>query len=81
MKKFVISVLDLGTEIFATPFFVDHHVHATRQFISECQNPESQICKHAKDYELWSLGTFEDANGTLENNPVRLLRAIDHVKG
>lgn len=80
MIKIIIAVMDIGTESFATPFFVHHTVEATRQFISECQNPDSQICKHAKDYELWKLGTFNDQTGVIENEPERLLRAIDHVR-
>lgn len=81
MKKILIAVLDLGTECFATPFFVDHQIHATRQFIQECGNPDSEISKHAKDYELWQLATFETDNGQITPDQQRILRAIDHTKG
>lgn len=77
----MVAVRDTATEAFHRPFFVAHPAQAVRSFGDECNNPESEICKHAVDYELWSVGTFDDGTGVLVDNPVRLVRAQDLKKG
>lgn len=81
MKLIGIAVRDLATESFARPFFVQHPAQAIRSFSDECNNPESEFAKHAKDYELWDLGSFDDESGMFSgNSPVRLVRAVDLVR-
>jgi len=77
MNLFICSVYDLATECYGRPFTVNHTAQALRSFIDECNNPESEISKHLKDYELWCLGTMSDTDGVLENHHERLGRAID----
>lgn len=76
----LVSVLDLATETFARPFVVHHPRQAVRSFSDEVNNPESEIAKHAEDYELWSIGTFDDSNGAIESDLLRLARATDLKK-
>lgn len=77
----IVSVLDLATETYGRPFVVHHPRQAVRSFTDEVNNPESEIARHAEDYELYQLGTFDDATGQLEAGPLRLVRAIDLKKG
>lgn len=81
MKLHAVSVLDLATESFGRPFFVQHPAQAVRSFQDEVNNPESEIAKHAEDYELHSLGTFDDVTGGFTNSIERLARASDLKKG
>lgn len=81
MKLFSCAVRDLATEAFGRPFYVNHTALAVRSFSDEVNNPESELGRHAKDYELWLLAVFDDANGVYESNPERLARASDLVKG
>lgn len=81
MKLHAIAVRDLATETFGRPFFVPHPAQAVRSFTDEVNNPESEVSRHAKDYELWSLGRYEETTGLFENQAERLVRAIDLQKG
>lgn len=75
-----VSVRDNATETFARPFCVSHPRQAVRSFSDETNNPESEINKHAEDYELWQLGSFDDASGVITSEPTRLVRASDLKK-
>ncbi|QXP08624.1 MAG: nonstructural protein [Arizlama microvirus] len=78
MKLIAIAVLDLATETFGRPFFVAHAGQAMRSFMDEIKNKDSELGKHPGDYELFELGTFDDATGEFTAPPlVRLLRGSD----
>lgn len=76
----IVSVFDLATQTFARPFVVHHPRQAVRSFTDEVNNPESEISRHAEDYELFELGKFDDASGALSSQPTRICRAIDLKK-
>lgn len=73
----VCAVLDKAAEVFMRPFFVVHEGVAKRDFIGECQNPESIIHKHAEDFSLYKFGTFDDNSGVFDllREPQLLLAA------
>lgn len=77
----IVAVRDLATETFGRPFVVHHPRQAIRSFTDEVNNPESEVCRHAEDYELYQLGTFEDSSGELTSDITRLVRATDLKKG
>lgn len=81
MKIYLVSVYDVATETFGRPFCVSHPAQATRSFSDEVNNKESEINKHASDYELWEIGTFDDSTGEVYGSRQRLVRASDLVKG
>lgn len=73
----IVAVRDLATETFGRPFSVHHPRQAIRSFTDEVNNPESEVGRHAEDYELFQLGTFDDATGELTSDITRLVRATD----
>lgn len=73
----IVCVYDLATESFGRPFVVTHPGQAVRSFTDEANDGESQICKHAKDYELWTLGELDDSTGSISPHKQRLVRAVD----
>lgn len=77
----VVCVRDLAAETFGRIFTVHHPAQAVRSFTDEVNNPESEVGRHAEDYELWSVGTFDDSSGKLTSNAARIVRAIDLKKG
>lgn len=81
MKLFLVCVRDLATEAMGRPFCVNHPAQAVRSFSDEVNKPDSEIANHAKDYELWQVGTFDDGSGKVESALERLARATDLVKG
>lgn len=76
----IVAVRDLAVETFARPFTVHHPRQAVRSFTDEVNNPESEIHKHTEDYELFSLGTFNDETGEIQSHVERIVRAIDLKK-
>lgn len=77
----IVCVRDLAAETFGRPFTVHHPAQAVLSFIDEVNNRESEVGRHAEDYELWSVGTFDDATGKLSSDLTRIARAIDLKKG
>lgn len=76
----IVAVKDLAVETFARPFVVAHPRQAVRSFSDETNNPESEIHKHAEDYELWLIGSFDDVSGVVKSTTERLARAMDLKK-
>ena len=76
MKIYVIK--DNAVEAFGQPFFVKAQGMAVRMFMDESKNQESQINKHPEDFELWSIGEFDELTGHIIQNSIeRVARAID----
>lgn len=77
----IVSVFDRGTEAFGRPVFVRALGEAVRSFADEAASSESVISKHPSDYELYKVGTFDDATGALDPiRPERLARGEDYVQ-
>lgn len=62
----VCAVRDKAADCFMRPFFVVADGVAIRDFLTEAENPESIVCKHAKDFSLYKFGTFDDGNGVFD---------------
>lgn len=75
---FVCSVKDRALDAFSRPFFVPSVGVAERSFQDEVRNPESEMSKHPEDYDLYLLGTFDEAMGTFNcSHPTLMIRAQD----
>lgn len=59
----MVSVFDRGVDAFLRPFAVPAVGAAIRSFQDEVNNPESPMYKHARDYELYLVGEFDDTSG------------------
>lgn len=83
MKLFVFSVRDSAVDAFMRPFCVNARGQAIRSFQDEAMDEKSEIHKHAADYELFELGTFDEESGKMENvdSPRSVARAVDFLKG
>lgn len=83
MKLIVCSVRDSAVDAFMRPFCVNTIGQAVRGFSDEAMNKESEIHKHARDYELFQLGTFDEESGKFENlaAPRSLARAVEFKEG
>lgn len=62
----VCAVMDKCAECFVKPFFAVAEGVAVRDFLTESQNPESMLHKHAKDFSLYVFGTFDDNTGVFD---------------
>lgn len=76
----VCAVKDLSAQCFANPMFVAHPNVALRSFTDEINrkpNPgeQSVLFSHPTDFELYHLGTYDDANARFDLFPEpKLLR-------
>ncbi|AXH77586.1 MAG: nonstructural protein [Microviridae sp.] len=65
--KYVFSVFDKKAGVYCTPF-VSHSVGtATRDFKQAVNDPNSQVCKFASDYELFELGAWDEDTGRIDS--------------
>lgn len=82
MKTQLISVKDRATDSFGQPITVKAVGEAMRSFVDECNNKESNLNKHPEDFDLYLVGEFDDATGSIEPIAPKLIaRAQDCVKG
>lgn len=66
MRKFVFALRDRATVSFLDPFVVVHKGQAERMFADAINDEKSPFYKHAEDYDLYELGTFDDGTGVFE---------------
>lgn len=78
MKLQLLCLKDLAVQAFMQPFFSQSNGGAVREF-SDMVNGDHQVSKHPEDYEMYSLGEFDDSDGSiaLHKSPQILARAID----
>lgn len=60
------SVLDMVAHQYGRPFFTINEGSAIRGFSDEINNPESVLFRHPTDYQLFSLGSFDDETAQVE---------------
>lgn len=63
----IYSVFDVQAQAYAAPFFLQRDEIAVRAFRDAVMNPEHPMSKHPEDYRLYRLGTFNDADGFLQD--------------
>lgn len=61
----VYSVYDLKAKAFLSPFFLPQDAMAVRALIDAVSDSTHQFAKHPEDYQLFKLGSFDDALGVL----------------
>lgn len=75
------TVRDKAVGAFLPIFFVRSRGEAVRSFSDAVNDPGKPFNKHAGDFDLWYLGTFDDATGALAlpdgGAPERVAGAID----
>lgn len=75
MKRLIYCVRDRAAEVFGTPFLVTGEGAAIRDFKNAVNSPskESPIYNNPEDFELYSLGSFNDNNGMYETGTPRMV--------
>jgi len=71
------TIRDTKAEAFGAPFFQKTHGEAERNFTALVRDSQSMLYKFPDDYDLYYLGTYNDADGkfTLLDAPEHLLKA------
>lgn len=80
MKLMVYAVFDKKVGAFTPPLFVRAAGEALRSFQEACNHREGNFFKYAMDYELCSLGHWDDNSGIFESvPPVRVIGAHEVI--
>lgn len=71
------SVFDSKAESYIQPFFFPATGQAIRAFETAAQDENHEFYKHAADYTLFEIGTFNQGTGHLEHGiPINLGNAL-----
>jgi len=79
MKLVVCAVRDSAVDAFMRPIFVPSTGVAVRSFRDEVLRAESDMFRHASDYELFEIASYDEESGRFENlsSPRSLVRGAD----
>jgi hypothetical protein len=81
MLQVIVSVKDTAAQAFGRPVFVPAIPVAVRSFRDEVNRKDSteDLARHPDDFELYELGTFDDATGIVQvlEAPRMVARAKD----
>jgi len=82
MVNKVFAIYDSKAEAYMVPFFQPTKGQALRMFQDSCNDPKSQLNKHAADFTLFELGEYDDLTGTLTTHgaKINLGNALEFVK-
>lgn len=71
------AVYDSKAECFLRPYFAETKGLAVRAFSDAANDPQHEMCRHAEDYTLFYIGSFDQMAGELQRcAPESLLKAI-----
>ncbi len=66
MKLLVFSVYDSKVEAFLQPFFAPTKGAALRSFTDACNSGDHEFNRHAGDYTLFLIGSYDEKSSLLE---------------
>ncbi|QCQ84932.1 nonstructural protein [Blackfly microvirus SF02] len=77
----VYSVFDNAAKAYLPPIFFRSKGEAVRGFVDAINSDGHQFQKHASDYALFELGSFDDSNGFVQSfaAPIRVMSAHEAV--
>lgn len=83
MRYKIVAIRDRAADAFGVPNFVVAVGAAIRTFGDECNNKESPLGQHPEDFDLYSLGEFDDADASFiaEGPPRQIAVGKDLVRG
>ena len=72
----IYAVRDQKLEAFNRPFFLQSDGVAIRAFQDEVNSHESELHKHAEDYDLYTIGMYDENTGIISPHaPLHLANA------
>lgn len=82
MKTKAFSVYDVKAKFYGKPVYQRNAAEAIRAFETECNAPESQLCKYPQDFVLFEIGEYDDETGILtsETAHISLGSALQYTK-
>lgn len=77
--KILVALYDRATEAHAPVMTVNTRNEAIRSFREAVNDPQTPMFKHPTDYELYTIGTYDDTKGEITATERELIaRGEDH---
>jgi len=78
----IFAVRDIKTDQFANPMFLVNALQAIRHFADEVNRVDNDniLNKHADDFELYHLGTYDTNNGLFQTNTPKQIATASELK-
>lgn len=68
MDMLAFSIYDEKAQVYSRPFYALTMGEAIRTFSDASNTPDSPYNRHPTDYTLYQVGSFDDANGELDDH-------------
>lgn len=65
----VFSIRDSKADAWLQPFFSPNQATAMRSMREHLSDPSQHLAKHAEDFNLFVVGSYDDGDGTLTGVP------------
>lgn len=65
MKSIIFSIYDEKAQAYLPPFYLPNEEMAIRAITDCVADIEHNFCKHAEDFTLFNIGTFDDSNAEI----------------
>ena len=65
MLRELYSIYDRKTRVYSAPMVMVNDAQAKRAVLSEMRHAESMLGQYPEDYDLYMVGTFDDATAEL----------------
>lgn len=69
MKLEIFSIHDSAVGAFLQPFFAPSRGSALRSVQDAVNDPKHEFSRHAKDFTLFIMGSFDDSTGLFDTAP------------
>jgi len=72
------AILDVKAEAYGNPMFLANDGMATRALAGAVMDPDSQLCKHSEDFNLYRMGQWDNISGafTVPDHPEFIIAAL-----
>lgn len=67
MKIYFFSLFDRAVSAYAPPWISRSRAEAIRTVADDVNKADSQLNRHASDYQLFEVGSFDDQTGLVES--------------
>lgn len=79
-KQIAVSLYDKKAQTYSSIGLYPNSLVALRDFSELCKNKESMVSKYPEDYELHTLGVFDNHEGTFNTGKEVIGKASDYAQ-
>lgn len=78
MISHIFTIRDAALDAYLQPFFSPTKGAAIRSLTEAANDPKHEFSRHAKDYTLYLVGSYDDSNGVITSmQPEPVIAVVD----